>query len=804
MTDTTASILEAIVSKHASPYTSTNPSSPLFNGNSPPIHPLIRSTISVDAEGPAQPGSIVRFRLPSAKESDIHLLEAIWLEFSINDPSGFYDPSNGAGLIPMPAGVGAISFIELRTKSGTLIETIDPTNILMWDSLSLTTPQLRTTTTLAHAVGMDVLQVGLPICILKDGKPFPYISLRDGLEIRLKHSNIQIPGLFRKGTRLWMTGRTLPQTSLPLYDNKEWVLPITTFHIQKKVFEKGSISTTESFLLEDPRDLQEIIFILQDDPPTRIDVRYGPGNMIYNALEYAWVEIGTERITEPLRPEIVRTISCIGRHSRVPLPAEGFHIIPISNVPQPSIYGYTSGGLMSHIQPKLSLRLQFKEIDRPPGDRLRFQVSATLIRGQRLKIRKGEIVSLDESFGDPDKATEIADEDLPDPTNEINPNDPGSLASTGLSRPKGTIGYLRTLTTHEPFSRITRNVALRGSHKIGDVIVASIRAETDYISDLIFRARLPQLPNTGVRWVNGVGYSLMKRVVIRHDDIILYDSPGEALFLLEQQTTDLADRGRRDAIDKGYRSPYSSNYTDISLTNYRETATPDGYIRVPVPWPFSRRGSPPLPTFAFKNRELQLEIHLADPEDVAVLNNGEVLPAGELREEVRKTELTEAIVDVIGYNIPSEMMEESIKTPQIIRVQQLRTYKFMDEEGTLRNIPLANGLRRLFITSPNHSICSPGDISYSPIEIIQIYSGSTPWYDQTQPIEFFEDWTRIRQASGEPDIRLLCLDNLPGFINASRLDEFRIQTTPGRLLVVAEIEELYRIQEGKIGPLFIA
>ena len=803
MTDTTASILEAIVSDHASKYTSKSPTAPLFTGDSAPIHPSIRATFSVEAEGNPQPGATVRFRLPPSRECDIHLLEGLWLEFPINDPSGFQDPSNGLGVIPTPAGVGAIASIEVRTSTGAVIETIDPMNIIMWDSLTLTTPQLRTSTALAHGFGQPVLQVGLPICFLKDGKPFPYISLKNGFEVRLKHSMIQIPNLFRKGTRLWMAGRSLPQSALGMYDNKEWVLPITTFHAQTKVFEKGSIATTESFLLEDPRDLQEVIFILRADPPARMDLRYGPGNNIYNALHRAWVEIGTDKITEPLRPEILRTISCIGRHARVPLPAEGFHVIPISNATQPSLLGYTSAGLMSHIQPKLSLRLQFNEIDTLPGDRLRFQVVVTLVRGQRLKIKNGEIHSLDESVGDPDKANEIADEDLPDPTNEVNPNDPGSLTSAGASRPKGTIGYLRTLSTHEPFSRITKNIALRGSHVLGETIVAPIRTETDYISDLIFRARLPLLP-AGARWVNGVGYSLLRRVIIRHEDIVLFDVPGEALYLLEQQTTDLADRSRRDAIDKGYRSPYAPDVGSLILSSYRQTGSPDGYMRIPIPWPFSRKGSHPLPTAAFRDRHLQVELYLEQGDNLTVdSSTGERLPAS-LRDDVRSLSLTEAVVDVIGYTVPSVMREDILKTPSIIQAQQLRTFRFPDPEGTLRVIPIGNGLRRIFITSPNANECVPPDISYSPIQVIQIYAGSTPWYDQEQPSEFFEEWSRIRQGSGEPDIRLLCIDNIPGFLNASRFDEFRIQTTPGALFVVVETEEIYRIQDGKIGPLFIS
>jgi hypothetical protein len=93
-------------------------------------------------------------------------------------------------------------------------------------------------------------------------------------------------------------------------------------------------------------------------------------------------------------------------------------------------------------------------------------------------------------------------------------------------------------------------------------------------------------------------------------------------------------------------------------------------------------------------------------------------------------------------------------------------------------------------------------IGYGSIQIVQIYSGSTKWYQNTMPPEFFEEWSRWRQGDGEPDIPLLCVDNRPGFLNMARLDELRIETTPGRLIVFTETEEFYRLQKGKIGALY--
>ena len=88
---------------------------------------------------------------------------------------------------------------------------------------------------------------------------------------------------------------------------------------------------------------------------------------------------------------------------------------------------------------------------------------------------------------------------------------PGAIQPGTITRP----------SAGEPFYRITRTHALKGSHAFGDLISARVPLETDYLSDLVLRVRLPELP-TGYQWVNGIGYNLFERITIRHEDTILY------------------------------------------------------------------------------------------------------------------------------------------------------------------------------------------------------------------------------------------------------------------------------------------
>ncbi|MFW6233523.1 MAG: hypothetical protein ACOC3Z_02585, partial [Nanoarchaeota archaeon] len=78
--DTTAPILEAIISNHHSPYTQIPPEEPRILRKPPPIFPLGRAVSHVEAEGSAKPGATIVFPFPTSREINIHYLETLWLE----------------------------------------------------------------------------------------------------------------------------------------------------------------------------------------------------------------------------------------------------------------------------------------------------------------------------------------------------------------------------------------------------------------------------------------------------------------------------------------------------------------------------------------------------------------------------------------------------------------------------------------------------------------------------------------------------------------------------------------------------
>lgn len=792
MTDTTASILEAIVSEAKGENSSITPTDSLFQGTPPPIHPLVRCCKSYNADGPARPGSMVRFRLPNAIDSGVHILETVWLEFTI-----------AHGLTSVSAndlaGVRAIERIEVRTSEGVLIEDMRGEDILLYARVNMPSPMFALSKQMASTdLSDEVVQVPLPLCILKDSQWFPYLALDNGLEIRLVHSNTTLSTIQRSSARIWLEGYAIPSSAFSLYQNLSFVMPITTLHSQTRVFAKGSAPTQETFLLEDPRDLQEIMFVFRNLEETSYQY-YGPGNAVYDSLDKTWVEIGTDKVVDPLRSQIVRTIGFFHKHARVPELSEGIHIIPLSNSPQPILTGYTTPGLMAYIQPKVNIKFTLNAINRPPGDRLRFEVYVLMLRGQRLRIHNGTINRLDESYPD-----NVPSKSLPDPYSEINIDDPGTMSNGNpKERPESAIGYLPLYRniTHEPFSKLTRSFALAGSHAFGDLIVARLPLETDFLTDLVLRTRLPALP-AGYRWVNGIGYSLFKRMTIRHEDVVLFDAPGETLFLIDQQDAPLETRIRSNAIDYGYRSSQAPDIADVSMGLYRELGSTDGYLRIPIPWAFSRDNSLPLPTAALRDRNLEVGLRLGDVQDLIVTLAGDT-PTIEERERIReKLRLSETLLDVTGYVLPHSLRKGVMREAKEIRCTQYRIHKFADPEGIMRTVPVQSGMKRLLLTSPITMNRPLGENSYNQITIRQIYSGSAKWYQQTPPPSFFSNWSRWRQQKGKPDIPILCIDNRPGFINAARLPDIRIETSPGNLMVLTETEEFYRIQKGKIGPIY--
>lgn len=815
--DTTASILESIVSTHYSPYVSLNPREPLLTNNAEPIHPTVRAVANVKPHGHPRPSSFVTFTLPSSPECGIHMLEQLWLEVPVTTDGGYM-----SDLSYYPGALRIISAIELRTNDGVVIETLTPNIINMWQRVNVPTQQLETLRDLANGLYRTTLQLALPLSIIKDGVSFPLLSLTDSyLQVRIKFapSTEIAPGIDIAGAHLWMKGITIPDDDAIYYEKQSWSLPITTMKEQRKLYEKGNIRTLEAMLLNDARDLQEVYFAFRQ-PGELNPLKYinsesltSEGLDIYSSFSSCWLELGTDKLSHPVRKGVVRVISCIGRHARVPKLNEGLHILPVSNATQPSLTGFSSPGLVTHAHSKINLRLHFDGIDNEPGVRDPFELVTVLVRRQLLHITGGIIEQLDELQGkeDNDKFPTIDgfEEYTPVYLSTPSPMD---------TKPDDIIGYLTKTIKHEPFSRMTRSIALRGSHRFGETIVGVIPITMDLLSNLVFRLRLPPLP-TGLRWINGVGYYLMERILIKHEDAVLFDAPGEALFLMEQQDDDPAYRIRRDAIDKGYRAPG----TIASIPTY---GSPDGTLQIPIPWSFSAGGYSPLPTACFRDRSLRVEIKLASIEDLVVPDSVDIIDPNEIfikttncdvecppltPQEIRSLALgfgeepviTETTLDVTGFTLPSQMREQIVSKPRIIMTRQLHVHRFDDSTGKLRVLPISHGLRRILYASPRNNQSAGGERAYDDIKLQQIYASSTGWYKRIPPTEFFEEWSRISQGTGSPDQHLYCISFKPGFINASRFDELRIQTTPGRLLVVAETTEPYRIQEGKIGALYV-
>jgi len=170
-------------------------------------------------------------------------------------------------------------------------------------------------------------------------------------------------------------------------------------------------------------------------------------------------------------------------------------------------------------------------------------------------------------------------------------------------------------------------------------------------------------------------------------------------------------------------------------------------------------------------------------------------------------------MDIVGYMLPTQLRERLLERPQMIMTRQLKAYRFEDTTGMLRVLPISHALRRILYVSPRTAQATGGERAYDPLTLTQVYAGSTGWYQRIPPEEFFAEWTRFGTSdngvgcevstAGDSDQPLYSIDFRPGFVNASRFDELRLQTTPGRMFAVTETTEPYRVQEGKIGRLFM-
>lgn len=845
--DTTASILEVLVSQHHSVHTSLKPDEPRIVRPHPPTYPMVRAVSHANAEGSAKPDAVLQFPVPTSRETGIHFLESSFLE--IQTLPG-YDPSGDIASQTTPAILRAIRKIELLTSDMVLIETLTPLDILTWTQTVTTRDQYRILQAMSYGDAVPtgsgstgVVQLTIPFCIIKDRAPFPLVSLSNiRLLVRITYSPAadMPPHLDLRGTRIWFQGRTIPPREIHALETMPLVLPITTFANQTRVYEKGTATTLEAFRIEDARDLRSVAFVLGNPGETTTTLERYRGRYykdplapdVYRALRECWLDFGTQSTSRPLRPEIVRYISRFGRCARIANSSpsssltqgeDGIHLLPVSTIYRASKNHYSAPGAMTRSSSKVYLRLRFDPIDRDPDVRERYEVSVVIQRGQRLRIKDGMVDSIDAFHGDEHDGDGGRPHIDPGVGTQAHGASPATYGTPGHQKegiPQDVIGYLTRSPTHEAFSRSTRSVALRGSHRFGEMIVADLPLTADLVGELTLRFRLPELPD-GYRWVNGIGYYILKRIVVRHEDAILYDCPGEALFLLTQQDVDLETRARPDANNYGYRHPDGLDPSGAPIKG-----SPDGRLRVTIPWSFGTAGYAPLPTAALRHRHLRLEVTLGsanqlivpttdDPYDPPIVPGSGTGHAGCANPDIHSAltqhlppsveggfMITETTADLVGYTIPATLRNQLMSRPRNMILRQVRMLQFDDPEGLLRVIPLNHGIRRIIYASPRNSSAVGGERTYNPITLTQVYAGSTHWYLKLPPEEFFQDWTRLTAGSGEPDIHLYSIDFRPGFINASRFEELRLQTTPGRLVVVSVSDEPFRIQRGKIGALY--
>jgi len=175
---------------------------------------------------------------------------------------------------------------------------------------------------------------------------------------------------------------------------------------------------------------------------------------------------------------------------------------------------------------------------------------------------------------------------------------------------------------------------------------------------------------------------------VRHEDAILFDAPGEAFLLLDQQDDDPSVRTRRDATEKGYWTPGSINFPAPLK------GSPDGTLQIPIPWSFGAPGFAPLPTVAFRERSLRVEIQLAPLEQLVVnatdfpINPLDPLPPAPtpsvecppyerhdlkaiLSQLGEEPVITATVMDIVGYMLPTQLREQLLERPQMIMTRQL-------------------------------------------------------------------------------------------------------------------------------------
>jgi len=69
---------------------------------------------------------------------------------------------------------------------------------------------------------------------------------------------------------------------------------------------------------------------------------------------------------------------------------------------------------------------------------------------------------------------------------------------------------------------------LKGSHKFGELITTNIPTYGDLVGKLQLRIELPNLP-CGYRYVNGIGYRIIKSIKVISQDTEIFQCDGDVL-----------------------------------------------------------------------------------------------------------------------------------------------------------------------------------------------------------------------------------------------------------------------------------
>lgn len=344
---------------------------------------------------------------------------------------------------------------------------------------------------------------------------------------------------------------------------------------------------------------------------------------------------------------------------------------------------------------------------------------------------------------------------------------------------------------HEPFSRCHQSIGLTGSQQFGSKMIAVIPLRGDLLGELTLRVTLPPLsPSLGVHWVNGIGYRMLEEIKIRHDETILYQSSGDAQFVIDQATYSRLERIRKDPWETGYRSPVGET-EDVSTTLLRK-GSPDGILRIPIQWGFGQKGFPALPVASIRDKSLQVEFTLRNIKDLVILDNSEdEFPS---MDELPNS-LVNANLDMTIYMMELETRENLLSSQN--RLLVVKNVYETRETNTMINIEVPEAIKRILITSELGGNCNV-EISYQPLILKNIYSENIKWYSLDNPTMYYREYMEIKK-NYDSDIPMIVIDFEKGFVNFSRFNEVRLELENlQNYYVVIETMEILQLKQQSI------